>query len=250
MEIKIVNNKVICEFFSDAKHSVQEEMQIMQAMKDIMISISNKGKEETSSSKPNIIANATPKEDRNIIRKRIPNNVVDLNEIDIQKAKEVKALIRCPNCGQGHCVLIRSDKDNTTYMLEKSISDNDFKIILAIREEDIDNFRKGEWLYGNKDKETKLDYFNKLQEVLQTKPKEINNDFLVDNSTLLECPVCGYKDTFKEWNNAYKNPLEYFNTDQICDICGGEMIKTFLNDEDGIMEHQACDECGYEKYRI
>ncbi len=244
MEIKIVDNKVICEFFSDTKHTVQEEMQIMQAMKDIMLSISNKNKEEiVTSSKPNSVANPTSKEDRNIIRKRIPNNIVDLNEIEIQKAKEVKSLIRCPKCGQGHCVLIE-DKDKTIYMLEKDMNANDFKIILSIRKEDIDNFRNSEYLYVNTGEETRLEYYNKLQKILASNPKEINNDFIVDKDTVLECPVCGYTDSFKEWNNAYKDPIAYISYDKVCDVCGGAIIKSFIKNKDGMTEQLSCDTCG------
>lgn len=170
------------------------------------------------------------------IRERIPNNVVDIKELDIKQAVTEKALVRCPKCGQAHCLAVNSG--SKIYVMERDFNKNDFNTIA-----EFDSFtNKGFIGMCCKPETDKKTYFNDLQNVSVVS----YDDFTVNNDTEIFCPVCCESDTFFNWKNAYENPLEYFETEHLCSVCGGEMITKMVKKQ----KINKCEKCGHEtKYK-
>lgn len=170
------------------------------------------------------------------IRERIPNNVIDIKELDIKQAVTEKALVRCPKCGQAHCLAVNSG--NKIYVMERDFNKNDFNTIA-----EFDSFtNKGFIGMCCKPETDKKAYFNDLQNVSVVS----YDDFTVNNDTEIFCPVCCESDTFLNWKNAYENPLEYFETEHLCSVCGGEVITKMVKKQ----KINKCEICGHEtKYK-
>lgn len=171
----------------------------------------------------------TPKDDL-IIRPRIPNNVVDINELTIEKAVTENALVRCPNCGQAHCLAVPSG--NHIYLMRRDFKDNEFGIIAELDSLNSEDFIN---VCCKPDTDRKA-YYQDLQNMSFL----YNTDFAVNNDTEIFCPVCCQSDTFFNWKDAYENPLNYFETEQLCDACGGEKIDRFIKKK----HIYQCDKCG------
>lgn len=166
------------------------------------------------------------------IRERIPNNVVDIKELDIKQAITEKALVRCPNCGQAHCIAVHSG--SRVYILEKDFNENEFNTIAEFDSLTSKGFT-GMCCKQDTDREA---YFNDLQSI-----SVINHDdFALDNNTEVFCPVCCKSDTFLNWKNAYENPLDYFETEHLCDVCGGETVTKMIKKK----KINKCEVCGHE----
>lgn len=178
----------------------------------------------------------TTNKDEFKIRERIPNNVVDIKELDIKQAVTEKALVRCPKCGQAHCLAVNSG--SKIYVMERDFNKNDFNTIA-----EFDSFtNKGFIGMCCKLETDKKAYFNDLQNVSVVS----YDDFTVNNDTEVFCPVCCESDTFLNWKNAYENPLEYFETEHLCSVCGGEMITKMVKKQ----KINKCEKCGHEiKYK-
>ena len=54
------------------------------------------------------------------------------------------------------------------------------------------------------------------------------------------CPVCHESDTFEAWKDTFENPLNYFETEHLCDACGGEKLEKLIKKK----KVYACDSCG------
>lgn len=171
-----------------------------------------------------------PKEkERDFIRPRLPNNIVDIKDLSIEKAVTENALVRCPDCGQAHCLAIHSDK---IYMMRKDYDKNEFGIIC-----EFDSLQSQDFIKACCKKETNRNfYYQDLQKI-----KFITtSDFAVNDDTEIFCPVCCTSNSFGEWKNAFQNPLEYFETEQLCDACGGEKLEKFIKKS----KYYVCDKCG------
>lgn len=174
-----------------------------------------------------------PRNDEFRIRERIPNNVVDVQTLDVKQAVTEKALVRCPHCGQAHCLAVNAG--SKVYLMEKDLKENDFNIITefdSLTSEDFAN------VCCNPDTD-RLAYFNDLQNV---EPFIDNNDFVVNNDSEVFCPVCCESDTFLNWKKAYETPLEFFETEHLCDVCGGETITKVVKKQ----KINKCEKCGHE----
>ena len=162
------------------------------------------------------------------VRDRLPNQI-DLKDYKITSAKKKEVLLRCPNCGQGHCVITRVN--NTNYFLEKL---NDKFEIIGEADGPFPVFAE---TYGKKEDETSKDYYDKMQqcEVIES------NDFACSDEMDMFCPVCKASKPMKDWVNAYDNPMSIFGYYDICDACGGEMV-ALLEGEDLCMlcENDEC----------
>lgn len=172
------------------------------------------------------------KRDEFKIRERIPNNVVDVSTLDVKQAITEKALVRCPKCGQAHALIVHSG--NNTYFMERNFKEDDFRIIFHF-----DSSNENE-LAGvcYKEDMDKLAYFNDLQDI-----KELSNDdFVLDNDTEIFCPVCHTSNAFVSWKIAYEHPLDYFETEHLCDVCGGEKLEKWIKKKHVYL----CDSCGYQ----
>lgn len=171
----------------------------------------------------------TPKDDL-IIRPRIPNNIVDIKDLTIEKAVTEEALVRCPKCGQAHCLAVPSG--NHIYLMRRDFKDNEFGIIA-----ELDSLNSEDFINVCCKPDTdRQAYYNDLQNMSFL----YDTDFAVNNDTEIFCPVCCQSDTFFNWKDAYENPLNYFETEQLCDACGGEKIDRFIKKK----HIYQCDKCG------
>lgn len=170
------------------------------------------------------------------IRERIPNKVIDVKDLNVKQAITEKALVRCPICGQAHCLAVNSG--NKIYVMERDFNKDDFNIIAEFDSLTSDGFVN----MCCKPETNKLDYFNDLQSV-----QIINyDDFAVDNNTEVFCPVCCNSSSFLDWKKAYDEPLSIFETEHLCDVCGGETITKVIKKQ----KVNKCEKCGYEtKYK-
>lgn len=172
----------------------------------------------------------TQQTERALIRPRIPNNVVDVKELSIEKAVTENALVRCPKCGQAHCLAVPSN--GRVYMMRRNYLQNEFGIIA-----DFSSLDSTELLNACCKEDTdRQAYFNDLQSI----PFREDVDFAVDNNTEVFCPVCCVSSTFNLWKDAFENPLDYFETEHLCDACGGEKLEKLVK------KHKIyqCDKCG------
>jgi len=168
-----------------------------------------------------------------LIRPRIPNNLVDVKDLTVKQAVTEQALVRCPNCGQSHVLAVNAG--NRIYMMRKfySLTGNDeFRIIAefdSLTSQDLVNM-------CCKPETDRKAYFEDIQKVKMIDDK----DFAVNNETEVFCPVCCQSDTFFKWKSAYENPLNYFETECICDACGGEKLEKIVKNH----KVYQCDKCG------
>jgi hypothetical protein len=87
----------------------------------------------------------------------------------------------------------------------------------------------------------KLLYFKDLQDAALI----TQEDFAATDETDIFCPVCHQSESFYEWKNAYINPLDYFETEHLCDACGGETVVK----PDAVTKQKSicCETCGHTK---
>lgn len=181
----------------------------------------------------NVQAVASPvstQRDTNIIRPRIPNNVVDIKDLTIEKAVTENALVRCPHCGQAHALAVTSN--NRIYMMRRNYAKNEFGLIVDFESLDSKSFIN----MCCKPETDRKAYFEDIQKMRFME----NADFAVTNDTEVFCPVCCQSSTFMEWKQAYENPLSYFETEHLCDACGGEKIEKLIKER----KVYQCDKCG------
>lgn len=174
-----------------------------------------------------------PVTERPAFRNRLPNNVVDIESLTIQQAVTENALVRCPECGQSHAIVVAAG--GCMYLMRKDYKANEFITITEI------DARDKEALVNMccDDNTDRLKYFNDLQQF----DKMSDYDFAVDNDTEIFCPVCRNANaSFIKWKDAYENPLKYFDTEYLCDVCGGELTEKVV--KRGSYTH--CEKCGFE----
>ena len=177
----------------------------------------------------------TPTE-RPLVRDRLPNtSVIDPASLDVKKAVTEKALVRCPYCGQAHCLAISSG--SKIYFMERDFHKDDFGIIAKF--DSLTN--KGFLGMCCKTDTDKLLYFNDLQDASLI----TQEDFAATDETEIFCPVCHQSESFYEWKNAYINPLGYFETEHLCDVCGGETV--VKPDAKTKQKSICCETCGHTK---
>jgi hypothetical protein len=174
--------------------------------------------------------------ERPLVRDRLPNtSIIDPATLDVKKAVTEKALVRCPHCGQAHCLAISAGAK--IYFMERDFDKNDFGIIAKF--DSLTN--KGFLVMCCKEDTNKLLYFRDLQDAALL----TQEDFAATDETEIFCPVCHQSESFYEWKNAYINPLDYFETEHLCDACGGETVVK----PDAVTKQKSicCETCGYTK---
>jgi predicted RNA-binding Zn-ribbon protein involved in translation (DUF1610 family) len=171
--------------------------------------------------------------DNMVIRPRIPNNAIDIKDLTIKQAVTEQALVRCPKCGQSHILAVNTG--NRIYVMRKFYalaSKDEFRIIF-----EFDSLTSNDFLgiYCKPETNRKA-YFDDVQKM----PMIDDKDFVVNNDTEIFCPVCCKSDTFMNWKEAFENPLRYFETEHLCDACGGEKLEKLIR------KHKIyqCDKCG------
>lgn len=174
--------------------------------------------------------------DRMLVKDRIPNQI-DLSELEIKKAVTKEPMIRCPHCGQSSVVFAKIENDN--YLLRKENKNNKdtYKIVVSLDDEAV----KG--LYKPAQADIR-DYHNDMMKI-RVSSKFKDKDLNVNNDTDLTCPVCATTHKFKEWVDAFKDPLWFgFETELLCDVCGGEAVERIDENKNKFVK---CEHCGYEK---
>ena len=181
-----------------------------------------------------------PTRDEFKIRERIPNNVVDVRTLNVKQAITEKALVRCPHCGQSHVLAMVSGSN--VYMMRKFYSatgnDDEFRTIAEF------DSTKNKAFFNMccKTETDKKAYFEDIQKIGMLDDK----DFTVTNDTEIFCPVCCQSDVFLNWKDAYEYPLNYFETEHLCDVCGGETVTKMVKKQ----KVCKCEICGHEtKYK-
>ena len=245
MDIKYKDDRVEISIKGINKNSILVDEELNSVLKIIEILRDSNGEIKTGltniikEKKKNKIENKKEdniKEDRPVVRDRLPNQV-DLSEYEIKSAVTTEPMIRCPHCGQSSKAIVHID--NEFYYIRKSKKKNKetFDTIMVMQsKEEVDNIIKPE---GS----DILDYHHDIMDV-KIPSKLKNTDLNVDNNTELLCPICNETKKFNEWTDAYNNPLDYFETDMLCDICGGEAVEKINKDKTKVI---ICECCGYEK---
>lgn len=229
ISIKNVNNNAI--LTSEELNSI---VKIINLLKDIKTPM-----EEllpTMTPKPAKEQSLTTNDDRPVIRDRIPNQV-DLSEYEIKQAVTQEPMIRCPNCGQSSkAIVCISYTEN--YLLRKVTKNNKktFETVMLLEDEDaINNILKPK-------NATAIDYHNDIMKIKQSK-KLKDTDLNVSNETKLQCPCCHSVNKFSKWVDAFKDPLSFgFETENLCEVCGKEAVKTIDENKKEIIQ---CEYCGY-----
>lgn len=215
--------------------SKSEVTTVTAKMYDIMTDIQyaeNKCVSELTTAEAPVTPVAKPSDSFNI-RKRLPNSVVNIEDLSIQQAVTEQALVRCPKCGQSHVLAVNSG--NHIYVMRKFYSltqSDEFRIIAefdSLTSQDFIN------MCCKPDTDRKA-YFEDIQKAKMLDDK----DFAVTNETEVFCPVCCKSSSFMDWKEAYENPLQFFETEHICDACGGEKLEKLIR------KHKVyqCDKCG------
>ena len=179
-----------------------------------------------------VVKDNTDKED--LLQERedkqyIPGEV-NLNNLNVEKAETKPFLLRCPNCGQCHTAILKlSDKENILLVRHG----DEFKYVSTVTGEDLEGLRLKEGM-------DIVDYFNDLQSFKYTE-----EDVVVDDTSNIYCPMCDSYQSAEEWIYAYEHPEKMFEYDKICDVCGGEMCQSIV--EENGKDNFICEKCHSEK---
>lgn len=180
-----------------------------------------------------------PSDDLFNVRQRIPNNTVDISSLTIRQAITENALVRCPHCGQAHALIVSDN--NMLYLMRKDYNKDEFVVVL---EKDIGLDLNKTLFYlsckENSDVQERISYYTALQEM---SPLD-SSSFNVNQDTEIFCPVCHCSNSFLNWKKAWDSPLSFFECENICEICGGECVKSIKHCENGTTkEIIKCEDC-------
>ena len=202
--------------FGDVKvNTPAEAMEVMSQIASIVKGHSSTKTQPANAADvtPTHVVTAPPQRDNFGIRQRLPNNVVDISDLNVQQAVTENALVRCPKCGQAHALVVTNA--NSLYLLRRDYAKDEFAIVQDFELTNQDDFMQA----SKASDETELDYFYRLQS-MSIRPDE---DFVVNNDTEVFCPVCKQSSSFVDWKEAWENPLGFFEYEEVCDVCGGEL---------------------------
>jgi hypothetical protein len=155
---------------------------------------------------------------------------VNLNNLNVEKAETKPFLVRCPHCGQCHTAILEVSNIENIILVRH---DNEFKYVNTVTTEDLENLRFKEYM-------NIIDYFNDFQNFKYTE-----EEVVMDNISNIYCPMCDNYDSADHWIDAYNHPEKLFEYDKICDVCGGEMCQSIM--EENGEEHFVCEKCHSEK---
>ena len=208
---------------------------IINTLKECLNAFTDNKANKTVKTENNKLTIPTPSNSEFKVRDRLPNNIVDIKDLSVNQAVTEEALVRCPKCGQSHVLAVKSG--SSIYVMRKFYahsSKDEFRLVAELSSTNISELLN----MSCKENTDKKAYFEDIQNM-----KMINDkDFVVNNDTEIFCPVCCKSDTFLEWKEAYDNPLKYFETEHLCDACGGEMIAKIIKEE----KRYVCESCGHE----
>lgn len=238
MEIEIKRNKSLIHVDFGPDVSFEQGLQAVKDLYGLMndvaprdnIPLVNVGVGESVVEKLNRLENNVKPETERIpgMRDRLPNNAVDISELDVKQATTENALVRCPHCGQSHAIILKDGK--RLYCMRRNYDQNQYEIIAeSDNPSDLDEMV----CKGNA-----LEYFQTLQDA-----SVINSDdFAVTNDTEIFCPMCKQSASFESWKTAWEYPLRFFEYEHPCDCCGGETVEVMKKSSNETV--LICESCG------
>lgn len=229
----VIYQKNIEEIIKLLKYSVDEPHTILPLELD-----EKKIKELTKDT--TITGDVKREEERPVVRKRLPNEV-DLSDVELKKAVTTEPMLRCPKCGQSAVIVVVVD-ENHVYLMRKETDDtkDTYTLIAQLKSnDDIKAVEYHEDKFGDKRK-----YHEEVMKMDISKDVR-NEDLNVDMNTSIYCPVCCTFHKYSEWIECFKHPLDFgFETEHLCDVCGGEVVEQIDKDKKKILH---CEKCGYNK---
>lgn len=155
---------------------------------------------------------------------------VNLNSLNVEKAETKPFLVRCPNCGQCHTAILEVSNIENIVLVRHG---NEFKYVNTVTAEDLEGLRFKEGM-------NIVDYFNDFQNFKYTE-----EEVVMDDVSTIYCPICDSHQSAEDWIYAYEHPEKIFEYDKICDVCGGEMCQSIV--EENGKDHFVCEKCHSEK---
>lgn len=179
------------------------------------------------------------------IRDRLPNNAINPADLKIDTATHETAMVRCPFCGQAHTAIIcKSEQENFVMVYDSKKKEFVFATSGSITAEEVKQIT-----LKFTSNESKLNFYEDMQGLLESHIGQKSPDVIVEDLTVIHCPVCDSDNPFKDWKDAYYNPLNYFETEHPCIVCGGEMLnyvdKKTQKDKNHII--MKCDKCSHKE---
>lgn len=179
-------------------------------------------------------------DDKPIIRNRIPNTV-DLGELTLSKLNTKNVLTRCPLCGQSYATIAKTGKHEWCYLRSniKNNGDKELELLTVIEDESDLNLMV---LQKEDTRENRIEYCKDIRDAVKN-PEFDNKDVVINEDTILICPMCQEESTAKEWIDCYKDPLKFhFETDSLCEVCGGELTQRIEKESSKTVF--VCEKCG------
>lgn len=151
-----------------------------------------------------------------LLNKREDNKVKETKEkpidIDMSELKQKVRLprtsnnFRCPHCGQAFITKVEGN-GKMSWIFRNVNSDKANLGEINIHGIDIENTEKKEL----------IDLYQNLSELTSNQVVLVYKD-----GEDCYCPLCNNLEPLKDWISAYDSPLDYFDNEIMCDICGDE----------------------------
>lgn len=175
-------------------------------------------------------------------------------DIDVDLLKEKIRLprmaegFRCPNCGQAFITKAVGANNTQKMFIFRNVNANQEEQKVTFRKVNIEGLK----INDRTDKEELVSIYKDLDKLAF---EEVN--LLYQEGTDCHCPICSNEDyTLKDWIDAWTSPLNYFDSEMICDICGDDarLIMTdktqYVECEDNCLSktvvnslHEDCENC-------
>lgn len=133
---------------------------------------------------------------------------------------------RCPNCGQAFITKAVTPNNTQSMFIFRNVNSNTEESKVAFRKVSIE----GIVIKDRADKEELISLYKELDKFTF----EVVN-LLYQEGTDCHCPLCGDKEhALMDWVDAWVSPLNYFDVEMICDICGDDAKLVMTGDTEYI----------------
>lgn len=120
---------------------------------------------------------------------------------------------RCPSCGQGFITKAVSSNGTQQMFIFRNANVNTGEQKANIGKVNIEGIN----VENRENKEELITLYKGLSELTF---ESVN--LLYQEGTNCHCPICNEEHTLKDWIDAFTSPLNYFDREMICDICGDD----------------------------
>lgn len=120
---------------------------------------------------------------------------------------------RCPSCGQGFITKAVSSNGTQQMFIFRNANVNTGEQKANIGKVNIEGIN----VENRENKEELITLYKGLSE-LTFEPVSL----LYQEGTNCHCPICNEEHTLMDWIDAFTSPLNYFDREMICDICGDD----------------------------